>query len=157
MPIIQTRPGGEGPPRNCAGTAAIEFALLGPLLLILLVGAVELGFAMYQSMQVYNAVEAGAVYATKNGWNSAGISSAVVNGSTVSGMTAVPAPAQFCGCPLVSGITVTACAPSATCTGGSAPGEYVRISATLPRMTILPVPDFGLPATLRAQSIVRLN
>ena len=45
--------------RSESGTAAIEFALFLPFLLLLLTGVAELGFAMYEAMQVNNAVEAG--------------------------------------------------------------------------------------------------
>lgn len=137
------------------GTAAIEFGLAAPLLLVILMGLVELGFAMYQAMQVTDSVEAGAIYAAKNGYDAAGISAAVVNATGTAGITATPAPVQFCGCPSTSGITTTTC--SATCSDGKTPGQYVRISASLARVTILPYPALGLPATLSATSVVRLN
>ena len=89
--------------RNESGTAAIEFALFLPFLLLLLGGIVELGFSAYEAMQVSNAVDAGALYAAKNGWNSASIVSATVSGAASSGLTATPAPTQFCGCPNAAG------------------------------------------------------
>jgi Flp pilus assembly pilin Flp len=61
-----------------SGTAAIEFGLFAPLLLIMLVYAVELGSGVFEAMQVQNAAEAGALYAAKYGWNAAGISAAVI-------------------------------------------------------------------------------
>ena len=81
------------------GTVAIEFALIVPVLLMLLVGVVEVGHGVYQAMQVMDAAEAGGLYVAKHGWNSAAISAAVVNATGESGMTASPAPSQFCGCP----------------------------------------------------------
>ncbi len=137
------------------GSAAIEFGLAIPLLLALLMGVVELGFAMYEAMQVYSAAETGAAYAVKNGWDSAGISSAVVSATGTTGITASPAPEQFCGCPSESGILTTSC--SATCTGGNAAGQYVRVSASLAHATILPFPALSLPTTFTANSVVRLN
>lgn len=137
-----------------AGSAAIEFGLFVPFFVILLTGVVELGFASFGAMQVYNAVEAGALYATKNGWNSAGISSAITNSSNTAGIAASPAPTQFCGCPALSGVITATC--GTTCSGGGAVGEYIRINATLTRTTIL-TSSFGLPAELTAQSIVRKN
>jgi len=136
-----------------AGTAAVEFGLAIPFLLILLVGTVEIGSAMYQAMQVHNAAEAGMVYAGKHGWNASSIAAAVT-ASGVSGVTATPAPTQFCGCPTASGITVVAC--GATCTVGTA-GAYVQINASIPHQTILPYPSIPLPATLTARSILRIN
>jgi Flp pilus assembly protein TadG len=142
--------------RRCgeAGTAAVEFGIFAPLFVLLLVGLTEIGFAMFGSMQVYSAVEAGALYAIRNGWSSSGIANAVVNSTNVSGVAATPAPSQFCGCPGLAGIAVATC--GTTCTGGGAVGQYIRINATLTRTTIL-TSSFGLPATLTAQSIVRQN
>lgn len=138
-----------------SGSAAIEFGLAAPLLLMILAGVVELGFTMYQTMQVYDSVEAGALFAAKNGYDDAGISAAVTNATGTQGITATPAPVQFCGCPDASGIVETAC--DSTCNDGKQPSQYVRISAALERETILPYPALPLPATLTARSVVRLN
>ena len=138
-----------------AGSAALEFGLAAPLLLMILMGVVELGYAMYQAMQVTNAVEAGALYAAKNGFDVNGIGAAVANATGTQGITATPAPTQFCGCPNTSGIVETDC--NATCSDGKPPGTYVRIEATLTRQSILPYPALNLPDTLTAKSVVRLN
>lgn len=137
------------------GTAALEFALTVPFLVLFLMAVVELGFAMHETMQVYNSVEAGALYASRNGFDSAGISAAVVNASGTSGLTASPAPTQFCGCPQATGVATVTC--GSTCTGGTAPGQYIKINAALPHTSILPVFALPLPATLTAQTIVRMN
>lgn len=136
------------------GTAAIEFALASPIFLALILGVVEIGFGAYQAMQTQDAAEAGALYAAEHGWNSAGISAAVVNATGASGMTASPAPSEFCGCPTATGVTVVAC--TATCTGGTAPGVYVQVNATLPHPTILPGLS-SLPSSFTFQSTVRIQ
>ena len=141
--------------RARSGTAALEFAFSAPLLAILLVGAMELGFSIHQAMQVHSAVEAGAIYVAKYGWNSAGITAAVNGATTVSGLTVSPAPAQFCGCPSASGITVASC--STVCAGGAAAGSYVRIDAALSHQTILSYPGITAPATFTAETVVRVN
>jgi Flp pilus assembly protein TadG len=142
-------------PHDVRGTAAIEFAVVAPVLLILVFGAAEIGYSAYQAMQVQDAVEAGALYVSKHGWNSSGITAAVVNATEVTGLTASPAPAQFCGCPGTTGIAATGCA--ATCSGGNASGQYVRINATLTRQSLIPNSGLPLPTTFSAQSIVRLR
>ena len=138
-----------------SGSAAIEFGISLPLLALLFVVVAEIGFTAYQSLQVQNAVEAGLVYAVKNGNDSSGISKAVVNSSGLVGITAMPAPTQFCGCPSASGIGVTSC--SATCAGAHSSGQYLQINAALTRQSIFPGSGLPLPATLTAKSIVRLN
>jgi Flp pilus assembly protein TadG len=137
------------------GTAAIEFALAAPMFLILFLGLVEIGFGTYQAMQVQDAAEAGALYASEYGWNPSGISAAVVNATGATGLTATPASVEFCGCPTSTGITAVVC--TATCTGGVTPGTYVKVSAALPHQTILSYPGLPLPATLTGQSTIRLQ
>ncbi len=137
------------------GTAAIEFALAAPLLATLVMGVVELGFDIYQEMQVQNAVEAGALYAAKNGSDSAGISAAVLSATGAANITASPAPLQFCGCPDANGINAATCGTA--CPGGASVGSYIRISASAARISILPSASFGLPATLTGQAVIRLQ
>ena len=141
--------------RSRRGTAAVEFALATPLFLILLLGVVDVGFGTYQSMQVQDAAEAGALYAAINGWDSTGISTAVVNATGASGMAASPAPVKFCGCPTTSGLTTVLC--TATCTGGVTPGTYVQVNASMPYQVTLPFPGLPIPSTLTGQLTIRLQ
>ncbi len=140
---------------SASGTAAIEFGIAAPMLAILLVGVADVGFAAYQAMQVQNAVEAGALYATQNGWNSTGITAAVLNATSLSGISVTPPPTQFCGCPGAGGLTTVSC--GTTCTGGNPPGQYVQITATLTRQSLIPNSGLPLPATFTAQSLIRLE
>ncbi|HWA69608.1 MAG TPA: TadE/TadG family type IV pilus assembly protein [Rhizomicrobium sp.] len=140
---------------SVSGSAAIEFGLIFPLLLVLLAGVVEVGFAMREAMQVQDAAEVGAGYAIKNGWNSAAISAAVVNATGATGVTAAPAPTQYCGCPGAAGVTAVLC--TATCAAGVAPGVYVRVNASRPHVTILNNLGLPIPATITAHAIVRLQ
>lgn len=141
--------------RDPSGTAAIEFGLAIPFLLILLTGVTELGFAIYQSMQVQNAAEAGALYASQNDWDATAVANAVVNATDTTGIVATPAPTQFCGCPSASGVATWTC--GSKCASGATAGQYARVSAQIAHQTILPYPGLSLPAKLSAQSIVRLN
>lgn len=138
------------------GTAAIEFGLAVPFLLIVLMGVVELSFAAYEAMQVYGAAEAGTIYAAKNGFSSSGISAAVTSATATTGIAASPAPSQFWGCPTEAGISVVA-SSSVKCTGGVSPGLYVQVNASLAHATILPYPGLSLPTTFTAKSVVRLQ
>ena len=160
MTPTKTRFGKLSGRRSESGTAAIEFALFIPFLFILLVGTVDLGFAMYEAMQVSNAVEAGMLYAAKNGWDSAGITNSVLNASSVypggtPALTATPAPSQFCGCPQATGIAVATC--SSTCPDGSAVSQYVQVNAALNHLSILSLPGLSVPSTFTAKAVVRVN
>ena len=137
------------------GSAAIEFALISPVFVILLIGVTELGFAGLGAMRVQDAAEAGALYAQVHGWNSAGIVSAVTNATGATGLTATPAPVNFCGCPGADGIAAITCTD--TCADGSAPGQYITVSASMPRLSIMPGTITTLPDTLTAHSTVRIQ
>ncbi|PQA87889.1 TadE/TadG family type IV pilus assembly protein [Hyphococcus luteus] len=142
-------------PETTAGVAAIEFALLAPLLVVLLIGVVEIGLAAYQDMEVQNAAEAGALYAVRNGFDPDGIETAMENATGLSGVTAGAAPLSFCGCPGLDGVTVISC--DFTCPGGDAPGDYVKVEASFEHHTILPYPWVSSPVVLTGESTVRLK
>lgn len=142
--------------RGERATAAIEFGLAVPLLLALLIGVVELGFAIYEAMQAYDAAEVGAIYAGKNGWSSSGISTAVTSATSTTGVAATPAPTSFWGCPSESGV-VSVASSSSLCAGVVSPGQYVQINASISHSTILPYPGLSLPTTFSVKSIIRLN
>jgi Flp pilus assembly protein TadG len=138
-----------------AGSAAIEVGLMMPVLLVLLAGLVEVGFAVREAMQVQAAAEAGAGYAIKNGWDSAAISNAVANATGATGISASPAPVQFCGCPGAGSVTAVLC--TVKCTGGTAPGVYVQVNASQPHATILANLHLPIPAKFTAHATVRLQ
>jgi Flp pilus assembly protein TadG len=157
--------------RSESGTAAIEFAMFLPLLVIMITGTAELGHAMYEAMQVNNAAEAGILYAAKNSpYNSANIQTAALNGSTLggaalTGMTATPS--LFCGCPAANTVTNLGAPPcSLVACAGSPAGTYVQVATALPHVTILDLNALlgaltggsaVIPATFTATAIVRTN
>jgi Flp pilus assembly protein TadG len=66
--------------RGNAGLAAVEFALLSPMLLLIFAGSIDLGGALYVKFRLDGAVSAGANYALVNAAN---VGSA--NGATLAG------------------------------------------------------------------------
>jgi Flp pilus assembly protein TadG len=140
------------------GTAAIEFAIISPILMILLGGLVEIGIAAYQAMQVQAAVQAGVLYAAQNGVsNLSAIELAVTSATGTTGITATPIPLVFCGCPVAAGVVSQGSNCTTVCTGGAAPGQYVTVSAALPHQTIMSFLNLPIPATLTASSTVRIQ
>jgi Flp pilus assembly protein TadG len=71
------------------GSAAVEFALLLPFLVTLVLGMSDYGALIYQSMQVAAAAHAGALYALRNGYSAGAIQTAVA-GATNLTVTASP-------------------------------------------------------------------
>jgi Flp pilus assembly protein TadG len=135
-----------------SGVAAVEFAIIAPLLAIILVGVTELGFAVRQQMQVQEAAAAGAQYASLKGWDPTNISLAVTNTASNSGITATPAPTSFCGCPSTSGIATIVCGQ--ICPDHVAARSYARVNASMTRTTILDS-SLNLPTVLTASVTTR--
>ena len=143
-------------PADCEqGVAAIEAALIVPILVVALVCTTDLGMGIYRKMQVQNAAQAGAEYAVTHGFTPSAISSAATAATSFSAIQAVPAPARFCGCPSETGVTGAAC--DSNCSGGVAPGTYVTVSTQATYNTILPYPAMPRNFVFTAQSTVRIQ
>ena len=137
------------------GTAMVEFALVLPMLLLLLVGVLDLGFAIYDTLQVQAAATAGAQYAARNTWDSGAISAEVAGATGTPGITATPVPTQVCGCTDGGQFSVVGCATR--CPSGTAPGLYASVSAQLQYQPTLPYPGLPSPLTLTGQAYQRLQ
>jgi len=142
-------------PSSDLGTASIEFALIVPLLALMVAGLFDLGYAAYESMVVQAAAEAGAQYASTNTWNATAIANAVTSSTELSGISATPAPSQFCAC--ATGGTLAAVSCTSTCTGGGTPGTYGLINAQVTHYNLLPYPGLSYPTTITAQARRRLQ
>lgn len=145
-----------------AGVAAIELAMVTPLLVTGVLGAGELGITILRETQVQFAAQAGITYATANGFDAAKISTAITNATTYSDITATPAPVQFCGCASATGVTVIStcaatCTCTSTCTGEFTAGTYVTSSAKALFSPIIPNPWQASTVTLTSQATVRIQ
>lgn len=142
--------------RDECGNTIIEFALVVSILATLTLGVLDFGIGFWEDMQVGNAARAGADYATKNGFNSSNIQTAVTSATTLSSISASPAPTQSCGCPSVtSGISSASCGSS--CASGGIAGTYVTVNAQASYTTLFPWPGIPNPVTLTASTVVRIN
>lgn len=152
------------------GNAAVEFALLTPVLLGLTIPIADLGLLAYDQMQVQLAAQAGAEYAARHGWNPTGIQNAVTSATpsltvTVGPQPFDPANVQFCGCASGTTISPLACTTNntrSTCpaVGGFPPqlvGIYVGITASAQYTTILNYPLVPSPQTLKSTAVVRIQ
>jgi Flp pilus assembly protein TadG len=141
--------------KNESGIAAIEFAVLGAFLCLLVVGVGDLGLAFYSNMQVQNSAQAGAQYAAVHGFDATLVSNAVTNATSVTGITASPAPTQFCGC--VTGATMATATCGTTCANGMSAGTYVSVSAARTYSTLITYPGFPASYSQAATSTVRIQ
>lgn len=144
--------------REVSGTAAVEFVLILPILLAVLVATVDIGMAFYDRMQVDNAAQAGAEYAALKGsagFDANAISQIVTGASSLSQISASPAPSLSCGCAETSGVAAAQC--GSQCPDGLTAGKYATVAAEAQYSTFFPYPGLPRPMTLSAQSTVRLE
>jgi Flp pilus assembly protein TadG len=154
--------------RDRGGMSAVEFGVAAPIFLAILMPVVDLGRAYSQQIQIRQAVQAGALYASVNVYNSStwstNVSNAVTNSTTLSVTPTVSA--ETCGCPngtstdIISHDTATTCGPSnggTNCSDGSAPGYYVTITGTLSYTPVMPYSILANPTTLSDQAVVRIQ
>jgi Flp pilus assembly protein TadG len=137
------------------GVAAIEFAIMVPTLIMMTVCTVDLGMGIYTNMQVQDAAQAGAQYAMVHGFDANSISTVVSNATAQSGISASPAPVQYCGCATAAGVTNVTC--GAACPAGAVSGTYVQVSTQATYTTIVPYPMIANSFTLTAQAAVRVQ
>jgi hypothetical protein len=138
---------------DVSGAAALEAALVMPMLMVTMAGLVDGSRALVQSMQVRAAAHAGAEWAQENGFDAGGVSAAVA-GATSLAASASPAPALFYGCASPHG--VEAANKDNKC-GHDPAGQYVRVTATAPFASWAPWPDLTWPANFSATAVVRID
>jgi Flp pilus assembly protein TadG len=140
--------------RGREGTAAVEFSVAAPILVVIFIPLIDIGMAVYQQMQVQDAAQAGAQYAMAHGWNSSAIVSAVTSATPLS-VSASPSPAKSCGCPASSSVSAASC--GSTCPDGQTAGTYVTVGAQATYVPLLPYPLMGSSVTLSAQATARIQ
>jgi Flp pilus assembly protein TadG len=123
----------------------VELALFTPVLLLMLVGAIDFSRVFYADITLANAAEMGALYGSRSvsgSSDTAGMQAAATNDSKdLTSVTAVAT--NYCSC----GSTGPAqTCPATSCTGGNPSHRYVKVQATYTFNTLFPIP--GIPATV---------
>jgi len=137
------------------GTAAVEFAIFAPGLILMMVMTADLALGIYCKMRVQNAAQFGTEYAVVHGFDATAITNAVSSNTSVSGLSVTPPPYQFCGCAASSGINTTGC--SSPCPDGSSAGVYVSVSTQGTYNTLIPYPLVQNSYTFATQATVRIQ
>ncbi|MCV9992998.1 pilus assembly protein [Paeniglutamicibacter sp. ZC-3] len=115
------------------GSSAVEFALVLPVLITLLLGIIEFGFFFNQQISVTQAAREGArAYAIEHSDAEFSLNDVVQNAApSVPGITAK---ADTTGCPVNTNVTITASK------------KYISITGWI---------DFTMPATVQAKAAMR--
>lgn len=141
-----------------AGTAAVEFALLASLFMIIVAGTADFGYWIYAASELTAAVSAGSQYAANNSamvaTNPSGLATAistVVNNANGTGWATstvnVNNGSTNCYCPTGTpgnwtwGAAVTC---GSACAGGGVAGQFVTITASLSSTVSAQFPTYNL-------------
>jgi hypothetical protein len=137
------------------GGAALEFALAGPLLLLLSLGTIDFGRAFYYSMTISHAAETGAFYGARNvvtsGHGDVMTDHAIKDAQDVGAVKV--ATQRVCMCPNGNQVDCV----DGTCPSYGAPRVYVscRVEKQFDALTNLPkLPDLF---TVRREVFVRVQ
>lgn len=139
--------------KDLSGASAVEFALILPIVVVLVTAALDFGGLIYTRLQVGSATHAGASFAAAQGFNQTAISTAMAGGASIAVTAATPV--QICGCPgATTGITEITC--GSTCTSGEVAGRYVRLDASANYTLLYSWPGLTNPVTLTSTARVRI-
>jgi hypothetical protein len=136
------------------GQSVLEFALLLPVMLLLLVGIIEVGRFAYYSILVANAARAGAQYGAQGLATAAdtpGIQAAAENDGQNLPQLAVTA-SQQCGC---NGAGLSGTCPASGCLLPNHPLVYVQVQATGTFNSLFNYP--GLPPSFSVTSTEKMR
>jgi len=136
--------------RGEAGQALVEAALVLPFFFLLILASLETGTIAYNAIEVANAAEAGALFASQsraNAANTTGIQQAATNDASNVLSIVAATPTVTCSCQSAAGtLTALSCAATTSCTTPSQVVEWVNVTTTA---TINPLFQFpGVPTTL---------
>jgi Flp pilus assembly protein TadG len=127
------------------GSAFVELALFTPVLLVMLVGALDFARVYYADITLANAAEVGALYGSRSvsaSSDTSGMQTAAINdGKDLTSLTAVAT--NYCACG-ASGAAQTC--PATSCTVANPAHRYVKVQTTYTFNTLFPIP--GIPATV---------
>lgn len=132
--------------RSPAGGAAVELAVVFPVLVLLLIGVADYGRVFFTSIAVANAARAGAEWGANSPGNAFGPATNIENFAKQDGIEAgaiTVAAATTCRC----GPNVVPCSTTPTCAGYGVPRAFVEVTASKTVSLILPYP--GVPNNLQ--------
>ena len=135
-------PGRQTGRRSESGSAFIELGLMFPMLLLILVGAIDFARVFFADIALTNAAEVGAMYGARSVTGSSNLTSmqnaAVADAADLTGVTATAT--QYCTCG--SGASHTC---PVSCSGTTA-HTFVSVSASYTFVPAIPFP--GIPSSI---------
>lgn len=137
---------------NCAGSTAVEFAVLAPILIVLVAGLVDLGQSLYTSMLLRTAARAGAAYAMTNPADTEGARQVVFHSAGMDSTALEVTANRYCECPDGSSVSC-----SGTCTDGGTISTFVEIKASQRVATVSSYAGLLAPVVLSGKAVFRVR
>jgi Flp pilus assembly protein TadG len=131
--------------RDASGASLTEFALVSPLVFLLLFGLIDVGRFLWGGMVVGNAARAGALYGAQDNTHAndvAGIRAAVLADAAQISPTVSPSP--YCACDSATGTAVTC--TGTPCAASDTKDLFISVTASYDFKPLIKWP--GLPASL---------
>jgi Flp pilus assembly protein TadG len=141
------------------GQAAVELALITPVLALLLVIGSDFARLFFLSIAVNNAARAGVQYGAQNvndAVDSSGMEQAAQNDYGSSGLNVTAD--EFCACPNGSAPPIAqSCSPAPACTPASDMRVYVQVQTTATFKTLLNYPGVPSTTTVTGSAVMRVQ
>lgn len=133
------------------GVSAVEFALVSPVFILILVGIIDLGAVVRDKIELSNAAATAARYVLNENYSEAFLVDVATSGSSLDSADITATVTSVCGC---SGGVAATC--GSTCADGQSPGTYMVVSLSKISEMILTYPGFD-DITISGQSRMRLD
>ncbi len=136
-----------------AGNAAIEFALILPLTVLMVAGLIEYGLVTNARTSLENGARAGAQFALFQGFDEAAITATVVAATNLALSAPNVAAEEFYECDGAWGTEVPA---DTECDDGAPLAKFVGVTATMDYAPFFPLIELALPSELVGSAAVRV-
>jgi len=133
------------------GASALEFALLAPVMLMVMVGIVDIGSVIRDKVELNNAAATAARYVLHEEYSENNLVGVATGGSALDADDVTAAVETVCGC---AGGVVAVCGDD--CADGEPSGRYMLVSLTKTNEMIIPYPGFS-DMDITGQSRMRLD
>jgi Flp pilus assembly protein TadG len=148
-------PCNQGNRRRERGSAMVEFCLVFPVLLLMMVGTMDFARAFRAAIAVANAARAGIQFGALNAGNAGnttGMNTAATDDAAGQGLTGLTATSRtFCGC---TGSSTEVSCTTATCSGNT-PNGYVETRVQYTFRSVVHFP--GVPADMVISRTARMR
>lgn len=138
-------------PGDRQGNAAVEFALIAPVLMVLIASLWDYGNLVNTSTKLRNAARAGVQYAMTHASDTSGIQDTVLGALNAAPGDVTIQTAQACECSGAGADCSTACAD------GTPKEVFMTVAVTKSTSSILPSSDLVLPASVTGTATFRIQ